>query len=913
MKKVVFLLVVTCFINISFSQNVNIPDTNFKNALLNHDPVIDINGDGEIQVSEAEIAIEISVNGQGINTLDGIEYFLNLEELSCGNNNINVMDISQNTNLTYIYCPFNNLSQLDIGSNIMLEALYASDNLMSSIDISNNLSIEYLDMSFNSLSELDLSNNNYLNDLSISNNNIESININNLSQLEVLGVSYNPIINLDFTQNLSLKNLYVSGIPLGVLDVSQLTSLEVLSCSNTGITNLNIVNNQLLKSLSCADNPLTSVDLSNNPFLEVVRLDNTQLSNIDLSSNTLLERLYVNDNELQNLDVSNNPNLKTLSCGNNNLYDLDVSNNPNILALYCYENNLTSLDVSSLNNLYSLQCYINNILDLDLSNNTELFQLYCQYNQLTNLDLSQNTQLASLLCNNNNLQSLNIKNGAIQGSPTFFDNDNLQFICVDESELLMIEGKLNEYGYNSTALNSYCTFTPGGEYYTIEGESRVDANTNGCDVGDNYYPSIKLELTDGTNNGTYLADTSGSYSVPVLDGVHTILPVLENPDYFTVSPNSLTITFPEAGDPYIQDFCLSPNGVHNDVEVILVPTSRAIPGFDSYYKIIYRNKGTTTSNGTIGFDFEDDFMDFLSATPTEDINAIGNLQWNYTDLQPFETREIEVVFNLNTPTDSNFPLNSGDVLSFNASINPVNSDETPDDNEFFLDQVVVNSLDPNDITCLEGETITPEHVGEYVHYRIRFENLGAANATNVVVKDVIDTTKFDVSSLIPLHASHNYTTRIREGNIVEFIFEGINLPFDDANNDGYLVFKIKTLETLQLGDTFTNQAEIYFDFNFPVITNMYSTSVQENLSVNDFELNDVVLFPNPVNNQLYIKSKLNIDTIKIFDINGRLIQNKTMNDSNVQNEVSVLALKSGVYFIEVYSNGQKEVLRFIKK
>lgn len=913
MKKISLLFFVICFTQFTFSQIIDIPDTNFKNALLNHNPVIDTNEDGEIQVSEAEIAIEISVNGQGINTLDGIEYFLNLEELSCSNNNINVMDISQNTNLTYIYCPFNNLSQLDIGSNIMLERLYASDNLISSIDVSNNLSIEYLDMSFNSLSELDLSNNDYLKDLSISNNNIESININNLLQLEVLGVSYNPIINLDFTQNLSLKNLYVSGIPFSVLDVSQLTSLEALDCSNTGITNLNIVNNQLLKSLSCADNSLISVDLSNNPFLEVVRLDNTQLSNIDLSSNMLLERLYVNDNELQNLDVSNNPNLKTLSCGNNNLYDLDVSNNPNILALYCYENNLTSLDVSGLNDLYSLQCYINNILDLDLSNNTELYQLYCQYNQLTNLDLSQNTQLASLLCDNNNLQSLNIKNGAIQGSPTFFDNDNLQFICVDESELLMIEGKLIEYGYNSTSVNSYCSFTPGGEYYTIEGESRVDANTNGCDVGDNFYPNIKLELTDGTNTGTYLADTSGSYSVPVSEGMHTMTPVLENPDYFTVSPTSSTITFPDAGGSYVQDFCLSPNGIHNDVEVVIVPTSGAVPGFDSYYTIIYRNKGNTELSGTVSLDFEDDYMDFLSSTPTVTASSIGNLQWSYSNLQPFETREVEVVFNLNTPTDSTFPLNSDDVLSLNASINPVNSDETPGDNEFVLDQTVVNSYDPNDVTCLEGEAVLPEHVGDYVHYRIRFENLGTANATNIVVKDVIDTTKFDVSSLIPLHASHNYTTRVREDNIVEFIFEGINLPFDDANNDGYVVFKIKTLETLQPGDNFINQAEIYFDFNFPVITNMYSTSVQENLSINDFEKSDVVLYPNPVNNQLYIKSKLSIDSIKIFDINGRLIQNKIMNYSNENLELSVSELRSGIYFIEVYSNKQKEVLRFIKE
>jgi hypothetical protein len=35
---------------------------------------------------------------------------------------------------------------------------------------------------------------------------------------------------------------------------------------------------------------------------------------------------------------------------------------------------------------------------------------------------------------------------------------------------------------------------------------------------------------------------------------------------------------------------------------------------------------------------------------------------------------------------------------------------------------------------------------------------------------------------------------------VEFIFQGIQLPFDDANNDGYVVFKIKSKNTLAIGD-----------------------------------------------------------------------------------------------------------------
>lgn len=77
-------------------------------------------------------------------------------------------------------------------------------------------------------------------------------------------------------------------------------------------------------------------------------------------------------------------------------------------------------------------------------------------------------------------------------------------------------------------------------------------------------------------------------------------------------------------------------------------------------------------------------------------------------------------------------------------------------------------------------------IGKYVDYLIRFENTGTYAAENVVVKDIIDTKRFDVSTLQNHRCSHEVYTRI-EGNKVEFIFENIQLPFDDANNDGYIV------------------------------------------------------------------------------------------------------------------------------
>ncbi len=53
MNKICLMIISLTFLAFNLNaQNVNIPDTNFKNYLVNH-ARIDRNGDGEIQVSEA--------------------------------------------------------------------------------------------------------------------------------------------------------------------------------------------------------------------------------------------------------------------------------------------------------------------------------------------------------------------------------------------------------------------------------------------------------------------------------------------------------------------------------------------------------------------------------------------------------------------------------------------------------------------------------------------------------------------------------------------------------------------------------------------------------------------------------------------------------------------------------------------
>jgi uncharacterized delta-60 repeat protein len=449
----------------------------------------------------------------------------------------------------------------------------------------------------------------------------------------------------------------------------------------------------------------------------------------------------------------------------------------------------------------------------------------------------------------------------------------------------------------------------GEDYYRISGLNKFDYNNNGCDVSDINYPNLKFSIFEGSILNDYITNQSGNYSIPVQSGNYTILPVLENPTYFNISPTSFVANFPTQASPLVQDFCVTPNGVHHDVEVTIITTNSARPGFDANYTIVYKNKGNQFENGAVTLDFNDAVLDLVSANPSFSSQATNSLTFNYTNLQPFETRTINLVFNVNSPTETP-AVNNGDVLNYTASITPLTTDELVSDNTSTLNQTVVGSYDPNDKTCIEGTTVGSDIIGQYVHYVIRFENTGTYAAENVVVKDMIDLTKFDVSTLIPLHSSHDFVTRIN-GNKVEFIFEGINLPFDDANNDGYVAFKIKTKSNLVVGDTFSNDANIYFDYNFPITTNTFTTTIAA-LKVTDFDFGThFTLYPNPVKDVLSFQSKGNmtINSIEIYNTLGQIV----LAVPNANSIVDVSGLQSGNYFVKVNTDLGISNTKFIKE
>lgn len=597
---------------------------------------------------------------------------------------------------------------------------------------------------------------------------------------------------------------------------------------------------------------------------------------------------------------------------NDNYFKIDSNNNGEIEIIeaeFVKELNLSNASISNLDglnyfiNIFALDCNTNQIVDIDISS---LHKLY-----IINFD------------NNPTLETINLKNGLIYfqysippvpPSPDggHFSNlcSSLNYICIEDEFKQSLLDYIDFYGITTVLnINDYCSFNLGGVVNEVKGLSKSDFNSNGCDAGDSNYPNLKLTIDDGTSQGVLISSSNGNYSMFVHDGLRTFTPNLENPSYFTISPASFVVDFPTQASPFTQDFCVTANGIKSDVEVMVMPINPARPGFDADYKIVYRNKGNQIENGNVSLTFDDTVLDYVSSNPVYNSSATNSFTWNYSNLQPFETREVAIVFNVNGPTETP-AVNNGDVLNYTAAIVTANTDETPNDNTFTLNQTVVGSYDPNDKTCLEGVTITPSMVGEYVHYVIRFENTGTFPAQNIVVKDMIDLVKFDIATLVPLKGSHDFYTRIKD-NKVEFIFENINLDFNDATNDGYVAFKIKTKSNLVVGNTFSNNANIYFDYNFPITTNTYTTTIAA-LSNQSFDFGtQFILYPNPAKDVLNIQSKnsLEIQSIEIYNLLGQVV----LAVPNSSNAIDVSNLKTGTYFVKVNTEKGSSNTKFVKE
>lgn len=220
------------------AQNVNIPNANFKAALVGNS-AINTNLDGEIQTSEAAVFTgTINVNSSNIADLTGIEAFTALTFLYCGNNQLTSLDVSANTALFVLNCGSNQLTNLDVSANTALTLLNCSDNQLTSLDVSANTALDNLSCGINQLTNLDVSANTALGEFECNNNQLTNLDIRNGNNTNLFDFSAinNPSLICILVDNAAYMNTnWASGKDAGAI-YSENCSVGINEVSNNFVS-----------------------------------------------------------------------------------------------------------------------------------------------------------------------------------------------------------------------------------------------------------------------------------------------------------------------------------------------------------------------------------------------------------------------------------------------------------------------------------------------------------------------------------------------------------------------------------------------------------------------------------------------------------------------------------------------------
>ena len=765
----------------------------------------------------------------------------------------------------------------------------------------------------------------------------------------------NLIVNATDTPNLSLvtnmKEMFsgatLLNAPINNWDVSNVTNMYALfynaaafnqPINNWDVSNVTDMGDMFGRAVSFNQN-IDDWNVSNvtnmggmfGCFPEDDSSFNQPLNSWDVSSVTDMYWMFRDadsfNQPLNNWDVSNVVELGAMfydaNAFNQNINAWNVSSATSMMLMFhgatAFDNPLNDWDMSNvltIREMFSGASSFNqpltnwntsNILEM-----TGLFHHATSFNQdISNWNFSSVVDLTSPSFGNTFLSYTAMNTSNYDALLLAFAQSGLQNKTLIAEDVFYCDGAVRSYLINDAGWTIIADQLSGDCFeYSLVGSTLFDVDTDGCDVED--LPVNGFIVSAINNNfdyGTTIID--GSYNLNLIEGSYDVS-ILNSPAYFDISPVATSVTLDTNNTSQIVDFCVTANQAVNDLTTTLLPITQARPGFQAQYQLIIQNQGTETINNvSTSLNFDDTKQNFVSSIPPENSTTVSTVFYNLGTLQPFETVYLDITMQTFAPPS----VNANDILNFSAVANPVAGDETPDTNTYTLAQIVVNSLDPNEKQVMQGDKIFVDEINQYLDYIIRFQNTGTESAINVRLLDILDE-KLEVSTFLPISASHDYTVRLINGNEVEFLLNGINLPHQTANeteSHGYIAFKIKPKSNVQVGDIITGNASIYFDYNAPILTNTVQTQIVPPLGISENEntLSQIKIYPSPADNILNIIADKNtkINELSIYTIQGIKIQ------SNIQGQdiIDVSSLSSGIYFINISTTKGTVIRKWIKK
>lgn len=584
----------------------------------------------------------------------------------------------------------------------------------------------------------------------------------------------------------------------------------------------------------------------------------------------------------------------------------------------------------------------NNTADItaEVTDNYLNYDWYDQSGQITNLGILQNAPKGRYICH------LKAEYGcALPDTVYVFDGQALNLqkeadinTCFKTASVFKgwnYNFTKNEWSYSNGLLpnSDYVYFPSSGTYYHYvedihgcEFRDTIDVTLGSLDstlsyslVDQSNYSFCFGEVVSLKSNGNYNSYEWSKWDNNTQTTISNTQNIVVNePGIYQITVTESTCAFDKKVYVY-QNEC----AVGNDIIIYENCVGVARPGFSHYLMQGIHNYGNTTlsnCNAEITFDDSKETIDLNSgySVGISGYTLNGNkLSFPIPTLQSAQS----TIFSIGFKVSADVSL-LGQKLTYHTQLTCPIQEISLENNVVDVSTIIRGSYDPNFVASNYGDGEIADSTS-FIKYDVGFQNTGTDTAFNIRVTNFIDTNIFDLSTIKVLGSTHKYYMGVDNKGLITWNFNNILLPdsfINEPASHGQIQFIIQLKKGLSVGTTLKDSANIYFDFNPPIITNTAYNILSNKDGI--FEVNKkdgtLNLYPNPANNNIYIvlsgfDNEKNI-SISIVDVTGREVLapiNGNILNNKVPIQLAVNGLSNGVYIVKATSDKQYQTTSLV--
>lgn len=266
----------------------------------------DTDGDGEISRDEAELITAIECEDLGLTSLEGVRNLTNLQTLHCSYNAIETLDVSGMTSLTELLCDHNLITDLNVSDCTSLSSIECNSNAIGELNLADcRNTLTTITCNENKLARLDLTNFDKLFHLNCDDNQLTELLVDGCPALTSVDCASNQLTTLDFRQTPLIGEVYCSNNKFTSVLFPENSMMGTFECGGNQLTTIDLRNCPHLASLTLAMNKLTSLSVNYLKDLTFIDCTYNSLRSLDLTNlpsmnfvhcdNTGMEELYLRD------------------------------------------------------------------------------------------------------------------------------------------------------------------------------------------------------------------------------------------------------------------------------------------------------------------------------------------------------------------------------------------------------------------------------------------------------------------------------------------------------------------------------------------------------------------------------------------------------------------------------------------